>query len=772
EGDPSEACAYNCKEMVDYITRYLTTIRERKVIPSPEVKPGYMRELLPDSAPAESEDWDRIFTDIEKIIMPGVVHWQSPHMHAYYPALTSWPSMLGDMLADAINNIGFTWASSPACTELEMNVMDWLCKALGLPSFFLHHHPDSTGGGILQGTVSESTLVALLAARKSRIQQVKRTESDGDLDDSVVNSRLVAYASDQAHSSVEKAGLISLVKIRFLPTDDCFSLRGDTLRRAIQEDRRRGLVPTMLCATLGTTGVCAFDDLSELGPVCAEEGLWLHVDAAYAGSAFICPELRGPLRGIEYADSFVFNPSKWMMVHFDCTAFWVKDKFKLQQTFSVDPIYLRHENSDQATDFMHWQIPLSRRFRSIKLWFVMRSFGLKNLQEHIRHGVEMAKLLESLVKSDPNFDMPAERHLGLVVFCLKRGNDLTQELLRRLTQSGTMYLIPADIDRKRIIRFTVTSQLTTSEDILRDWAIIHKMAVELLAEKEVVSKLQQVPQPSVRNTVKKHSETPSDPKNHNLTFTAVAECKAASVLIRESDEIQKAISDTEEPFKTPRKLGTDSAPTTENPGTAARDSSEEITSPSASRVPRAQPKLHLDGEPQFWIHMHSSGCSHEKVEPDNRVSRTVRSLSCSSEPLTGPIKPLSGPVKPEFNTDPFCKPTTEAPSRSIIVSQPAHKDPDFASPQNDAQTRLVSSSPSSSGPGLLLRIPKRPSLTNPNQLGKRVLTKLTKFYSMPSFCQLCVQCRHFQVCCPVSGLHLAPKTRTSAGCRRLSSSVL
>uniref|UniRef100_A0AAY5KFW5 Histidine decarboxylase n=1 Tax=Esox lucius TaxID=8010 RepID=A0AAY5KFW5_ESOLU len=386
------------KEMVDYITRYLTTIRERKVIPSPEVKPGYMRELLPDSAPAESEDWDRIFTDIEKIIMPGVVHWQSPHMHAYYPALTSWPSMLGDMLADAINNIGFTWASSPACTELEMNVMDWLCKALGLPSFFLHHHPDSTGGGILQGTVSESTLVALLAARKSRIQQVKRTESDGDLDDSVVNSRLVAYASDQAHSSVEKAGLISLVKIRFLPTDDCFSLRGDTLRRAIQEDRRRGLVPTM---------------------VGAEEGLWLHVDAAYAGSAFICPELRGPLRGIEYADSFVFNPSKWMMVHFDCTAFWVKDKFKLQQTFSVDPIYLRHENSDQATDFMHWQIPLSRRFRSIKLWFVMRSFGLKNLQEHIRHGVEMAKLLESLVKSDPNFDMPAERHLGLVVFCLK-----------------------------------------------------------------------------------------------------------------------------------------------------------------------------------------------------------------------------------------------------------------------------------------------------------------------------------------------------------------
>uniref|UniRef100_A0A4W5MJA6 Histidine decarboxylase n=1 Tax=Hucho hucho TaxID=62062 RepID=A0A4W5MJA6_9TELE len=382
----TRAVAREFNEMVDYITRYLTTIRERKVTPGPEVKPGYMRELLPDSAPTDPEDWDCIFRDIEKVIMPGVVHWQSPYMHAYYPALTSWPSMLGDMLADAINNIGFTWASSPACTELEMNVMDWLCKALGLPTFFLHHQLDSTGGGILQSTVSESSLVALLAARKARIQQLKRTvPADRDLDDSVVNSRLVAYASDQAHSSVEKAGLISLVKIRFLPPDDHFSLRGDTLKQAIQEDRRRGLVPVMLCATLGTTGVCAFDNLSELGPVCAEEGLWLHVDAAYAGSAFLCPELRGPLGGIEYADSFTFNPSKWMMVHFDCTAFWVKDKYKLQQTFSVDPVYLRHENSDQATDFMHWQIPLSRRFRSLKLWFVMRSFGLKNLQGHIRH---------------------------------------------------------------------------------------------------------------------------------------------------------------------------------------------------------------------------------------------------------------------------------------------------------------------------------------------------------------------------------------------------
>uniref|UniRef100_A0A3Q3DP83 Histidine decarboxylase n=1 Tax=Hippocampus comes TaxID=109280 RepID=A0A3Q3DP83_HIPCM len=215
------------KELVDYVTKYLGSIRERRVIP--DVKPGYMRELLPDMAPTEPEDWEKIFGDIEKVIMPG--------------------------------------ASSPACTELEMNVMDWLCKALGLPQFFLHYHSESRGGGIIQSTVSESTLVALLAARKDKILQL-RADLDHDMDDSVLNSTLVAYASDQAHSSVEKAGQISLVKIRFLPTDEHLSLRGEMLKQAIQEDRSRGLVPFLLCATLGTTGVCAFDTLSELGPVC------------------------------------------------------------------------------------------------------------------------------------------------------------------------------------------------------------------------------------------------------------------------------------------------------------------------------------------------------------------------------------------------------------------------------------------------------------------------------------------------------------------------
>ncbi|KFQ10664.1 Histidine decarboxylase, partial [Leptosomus discolor] len=462
----------------EYICQYLSNVRDRRV--TPDVQPGYMRAQLPDSAPMDPDSWDNILGDIEKIIMPGVVHWQSPHMHAYFPALTSWPSLLGDMLADAINCLGFTWASSPACTELEMNVMDWLAKMLGLPDKFLHHHPNSVGGGVLQSTVSESTLVALLAARKNKILELKLSEPDTD--ESSLNSRLIAYASDQAHSSVEKAGLISLVKMKFLPVDENFSLRGETLKKAIAEDRKKGLVPVFVCATLGTTGVCAFDSLSELGPICDAEGLWLHIDAAYAGTAFVCPEFRLFLDGIEYADSFTFNPSKWMMVHFDCTGFWVKDKYKLHQTFSVNPVYLRHPNSGAAVDFMHWQIPLSRRFRSLKLWFVIRSFGVKKLQAHVRHGTETAKFFESLVKSDPLFEIPAKRHLGLVVFRLKGPNWLTEKLLKELSSSGRLFLIPATIYDKFIIRFTVTSQFTTREDILQDWNIIQQTAAQVVSQ--------------------------------------------------------------------------------------------------------------------------------------------------------------------------------------------------------------------------------------------------------------------------------------------------
>ncbi|XP_071446596.1 histidine decarboxylase isoform X2 [Hetaerina americana] len=480
------------KEMVDWIADYLENVRDRRVFP--DVKPGYLRRLVPDSAPFEPEPWEDIFSDIERVVMPGVTTWQSPHMHAYFPALNSFPSLLGDMLADAINCLGFTWASSPACTELETVVMDWLGKMIGLPDEFLHSASGSQGGGVIQTTSSEATFVALLAGRTEAIRRYQKLCPD--LEDAEVNSRLVAYCSDQAHSSVEKAGLIGLVKMRYIESDENLSLRGDKLRQAIAKDRDNGLVPFYLCATLGTTGACSFDNLKELGPICKEERLWLHVDAAYAGTAFICPEFRGWLVGIEYVDSIAFNPSKWMMVHFDCTAMWVRNSGALHRTFNVDPLYLQHENSGLAIDYMHWQIPLSKRFRALKLWFVIRNFGIKGLQKHIREGVRLAKEFEHMVLSDKRFIIAAPRHLGLVVFRLAGvldggdgdGDAATEILLKRLNASGKMHAVPASLRGRYVIRFTVTSQRTTIEDIQEDWELIRRTATAVLREREEAEK--------------------------------------------------------------------------------------------------------------------------------------------------------------------------------------------------------------------------------------------------------------------------------------------
>ncbi|XP_061401309.1 histidine decarboxylase [Musca vetustissima] len=467
--------------MVDYIADYLENIRDRRVFP--DVKPGYMKNLLPDSAPIEGEEWQNIFDDVERVIMPGITHWQSPHMHAYFPALNSFPSLLGDMLADAINCLGFTWASSPACTELEIIVMNWLGKMIGLPDEFLNLNSSSRGGGVVQTTASEATLVCLLAGRTRAIQRFH--EKCPGYQDAEINARLVAYCSDQAHSSVEKAALIGLVRMRYIEADQNLSMQGQPLRDAIEDDIRQGLVPFWVCATLGTTGACSFDNLEDIGAVCREYNLWLHVDAAYAGSAFICPEFRTWLKGIERADSIAFNPSKWLMIHFDATALWVKDSAAVHRTFNVEPLYLQHENSGVAVDFMHWQIPLSRRFRSLKMWFVLRSYGIKGLQRHIREGVRLAQKFEALVAADHRFEIPAKRHLGLVVFRIKGDNEITERLLKRLNHRGNIHCIPSSLKGKYVIRFTVTSTRTTVDDILRDWTEIKNAATEILCEMNI-----------------------------------------------------------------------------------------------------------------------------------------------------------------------------------------------------------------------------------------------------------------------------------------------
>ncbi|CAH4029550.1 unnamed protein product, partial [Pieris brassicae] len=313
------------KELVDFMADYLENIREHRVYPG--VQPGYLHKRLPTEAPQQPENWDDIFKDVQEHIMPGIVHWQSPHMHAYFPALTSYPSIMGEMLSSTLNVLCFTWASSPAGTELETIAMNWLGKLLGLPDCFLNEKNDSPGGGVIQTTASEATLVSLLAARTRALMEL--ASLNPELQSSELLGHLICYCSDQAHSSVEKAGLIGLVRMRYIESDEKQCMRGAKLEEAILSDKAKGLVPFWVCATLGTTGSVAFDNLREIGEVCERHSTWLHVDAAYAGSAFVCPEYRHWLDGIEQADSFAFNPSKWLMVNFDCTAMWVKDSTEL-----------------------------------------------------------------------------------------------------------------------------------------------------------------------------------------------------------------------------------------------------------------------------------------------------------------------------------------------------------------------------------------------------------------------------------------------------------
>ncbi|CAH2056361.1 unnamed protein product, partial [Iphiclides podalirius] len=466
------------KEMVDYIADYLENIRDHRVYPS--VQPGYLHKRLPQEAPQMPEKWDDIFRDVEDHIMPGIVHWQSPHMHAYFPALTSYPSIMGEMLSSALNVLCFTWASSPAGTELETIAMNWLGKVLGLPECFLNEKNDSPGGGVIQTTASEATLVSLLAARTKALMELSKLNPD--LQSSELLGHLICYCSDQAHSSVEKAGLIGLVRMRYIESDEHQSMRGDKLEEAILNDKSKGLAPFWVCATLGTTGSVAFDNLREIGQVCEKHSAWLHVDAAYAGSAFVCPEYRHWLEGVEMADSFAFNPSKWLMVNFDCTAMWVKDSTALHRTFNVNPIYLRHENSGKAIDYMHWQIPLSRRFRALKLWFVLRNYGVVGLQKHIRECVRLAQKFEALVLADQRFEIPQPRNLGMVAFRLKGDNALTERLLKRLNARGYIHAVPACFKGVYVIRFTVTSQRTTNQDILDDWNEIKTVASEILVD--------------------------------------------------------------------------------------------------------------------------------------------------------------------------------------------------------------------------------------------------------------------------------------------------
>ncbi len=411
------------------------------------VEPGSVRAALPTVAPELPESWEAIFADVESVLVPALSNWQSPGWFAYFPATSAPPAIIGELLSAGFAQQGMLWATSPACTELEAQVMDWLAQLCDLPAKF---RSSGSGGGVIQDSASSGSLVALIAAR----ERVRRAAPDVPLE------RMVAYTSSQTHSSVVKdARIAGYGCIREVDVDEVFAMRPDALEVAIADDRRNGLVPTFVCATVGTTSSGAFDPVRPIATLARREGLWCHVDAAWAGAVGILPEHRELFDGLELVDSFLWNPHKWLMVNFDCTAFWIADRREFVDTFSIVPAYLRNDATARGDviDYRDWQVPLGRRFRALKLWMTLRSFGAEALRTHLREHIDLATELDAWLASDDRFEIVAPRSLALVCFAHRDGDAATQRLLDSLNATDRVFLGTTWLNERLVIRVAIGS---------------------------------------------------------------------------------------------------------------------------------------------------------------------------------------------------------------------------------------------------------------------------------------------------------------------------
>ncbi|MCY1000885.1 pyridoxal-dependent decarboxylase [Myxococcus sp. MISCRS1] len=476
--------------LVDWVADYQQRLESFPV--RSQVAPGEVASKLPLRPPEEGLDgvkgWDAVLKDLEDVILPGVTHWQSPSFFAYFPANASGPAVLGELLSAGLGVQGMLWSTSPAATELETRVVDWLVDLLGLPEDF--RSTSARGGGVIQGTASEATLVAMVAAR----ERVRRYGAPA-------NSEWVAYASTQAHSSVLKAAMLCGVAhgaedtthVRLIETNDRYGMRAELLERAILEDLGAGRVPFFVCATVGSTSSGAVDPVRAIGEVMARTpvrstGGWLHIDAAWAGSALVCPEHRGLLDSMNRVDSFAFNPHKWLLTNFDCNAFFTRDRQALLDALSVTPEYLRNAASASGAviDYRDWQVPLGRRFRALKLWFVLRHYGAKGLRAHIREHVRLAQCFESWVKEDSRFELVVPRSLSLVCFRLKplpgeavKDTDArNRELLERVNASGKVFLthtvLPSveGAPARYVLRMAIGAATTEERHVRAAWELL------------------------------------------------------------------------------------------------------------------------------------------------------------------------------------------------------------------------------------------------------------------------------------------------------------
>ncbi|ELR70573.1 Aromatic-L-amino-acid decarboxylase [Fulvivirga imtechensis AK7] len=457
-------------EIVEWIASYYENIRDYPV--RSQVSPGEIFNKLDGAAPEEGEQMSRILKDFEDIIMPGITHWQSPAFHAYFPSNTSFPSLLGEMLTSALGAQCMIWDTSPAAAELEEKVMIWLRDMIGLPESF---------SGVTQDTASTATLCALITAREKKSNF--GVNSNGFFDQKPMR----IYCSAETHSSVEKAvkimgaGNNNLVKVG---VDDNQAVDIRLLRQAIRKDIEAGFQPLAVVAAIGTTGTVAIDPLKEIAAVCREFDLWLHVDAAYAGTALILEEYRWMIEGIEDVDSFVFNPHKWMFVNFDCSAYFVKDEKALSNTFSILPEYLKTNTTGKVKDYRDWSIQLGRSFRALKLWFVIRSYGVNQMKKIIREHINMAKSLAEMIREHSGFEVLTVS-LNLICFrlrpyqaeSLEEINQRNKNLMDKLNASGKIYLTHTKIGDKLVLRMVTGQTYLTEADVRRSWEVI-KEAVE------------------------------------------------------------------------------------------------------------------------------------------------------------------------------------------------------------------------------------------------------------------------------------------------------
>jgi len=439
---------------VDWIADFLAGVTDRPIMP--DVAPGDVRASLPPSPPSVGEPFDALLADVDSLIAPAVTQWQHPGFYGYFPANSSPPSVLGELVSAGLGVQGMLWSTSPACTELETHVLDWLAEACGLPDRF---RSDGPGGGVIQDSASSASLCAVLAAR----------DRSGGSD---VLPDLRVYTSGQAHSSIEKDVLVAGFgrhQLRVVPVDGDYAMDADALASMVAADVSEGLVPCLVVATVGTTSSGAVDPVARIAEVASAVGAWVHVDSAWAGSATVCPEHHDLLDGLDRVDSYAFNPHKWLLTNFDCSAFYVADAAPLAASLSIVPDYLRNAASDsgEVVDYRDWQVPLGRRFRALKLWFVMRSYGTDGLRAHIRAHVAAAATLADRVRANPRLEMAAPLSLGLV--CLRHvdGDEASERLLADVNSTGEAFLTHTKLDDRFVLRVAVGGTWTTASHVDR-----------------------------------------------------------------------------------------------------------------------------------------------------------------------------------------------------------------------------------------------------------------------------------------------------------------